>query len=366
MGELDACGVCNGPGEIYECGCSDIPAGDCDCDGNQLDALGVCGGGCPADENGDGICDTEVIGCTDESACNYDASTTIADNSLCPTQTSGHRKVLVPSMSADVLTSLLEIATVTATKKTLSACVAATAADADNDGLCDDIDECVGQLDAIGVCNGTCTSDTDGDGICDDDVDNGLDCNHDTDDDGIVDCQDPCPYGDFDDDGICDAIDPCVGVIDILGICNGHCFVNDDNDQICDDVDNCIDTDACNYADPANGTCLYLDECGNCGGTDYAVAPTQVPATMTLTLDVTMVHALAPTSVVCVLAALPAQEPSSNVAVPTSLLETATAKAISLTSAETAVARPTPVAPTKWLATTTRTQDVRSRTHVNT
>ena len=27
-GELDACGVCNGPGEIYECGCSDIPAGD--------------------------------------------------------------------------------------------------------------------------------------------------------------------------------------------------------------------------------------------------------------------------------------------------------------------------------------------------
>ena len=109
VGELDACGVCNGPGEIYECGCadipegdcdcdgtkktpwafaaaiarltrtltasatmwttalasltlvafatvlerfrcgcSDIPAGDCDCDGNQLDALGVCGGDCAA------------------------------------------------------------------------------------------------------------------------------------------------------------------------------------------------------------------------------------------------------------------------------------------------------------------------------
>ena len=25
VGELDACGVCNGPGEIYECGCADIP-----------------------------------------------------------------------------------------------------------------------------------------------------------------------------------------------------------------------------------------------------------------------------------------------------------------------------------------------------
>ena len=31
----DECGVCGGDG---------IPAGDCDCDGNQLDALGVCGG----------------------------------------------------------------------------------------------------------------------------------------------------------------------------------------------------------------------------------------------------------------------------------------------------------------------------------
>ena len=31
-------------GAIYECGCADIPEGDCDCDGNQLDALGECGG----------------------------------------------------------------------------------------------------------------------------------------------------------------------------------------------------------------------------------------------------------------------------------------------------------------------------------
>ena len=39
VGALDECGICNGPGAIYECGCSDIPEGDCDCDGNQLDAL---------------------------------------------------------------------------------------------------------------------------------------------------------------------------------------------------------------------------------------------------------------------------------------------------------------------------------------
>ena len=41
---------------IYECGCADIPEGDCDCDGNQLDAL-ECGGPCEADADADGICD---------------------------------------------------------------------------------------------------------------------------------------------------------------------------------------------------------------------------------------------------------------------------------------------------------------------
>ena len=40
--DLDACGVCNGPGATYECGCSDIPEGDCDCDGNVLDECGIC------------------------------------------------------------------------------------------------------------------------------------------------------------------------------------------------------------------------------------------------------------------------------------------------------------------------------------
>ena len=63
VGELDGCGVCNGPGAIFDCGCSEIPEGDCDCSGNQLDALGVCGGGCLADADGDGWCD-ECIGST--------------------------------------------------------------------------------------------------------------------------------------------------------------------------------------------------------------------------------------------------------------------------------------------------------------
>ena len=56
--------------------------GDCDCDGNQLDALGVCGGDCTADADGNGICDdAESGGCTDATACNYDSSATQDDGS---------------------------------------------------------------------------------------------------------------------------------------------------------------------------------------------------------------------------------------------------------------------------------------------
>ena len=43
-GIIDSCDVCNGSGPIYECGCSDIPDTDCDCDGNIYDECGMCGG----------------------------------------------------------------------------------------------------------------------------------------------------------------------------------------------------------------------------------------------------------------------------------------------------------------------------------
>ena len=71
--EVDECGVCGGDG---------IPVGDCDCDGNQLDALGVCGGPCLADVDGDGVCDDlEVPGCTNPLANNYDPNATDDDGS---------------------------------------------------------------------------------------------------------------------------------------------------------------------------------------------------------------------------------------------------------------------------------------------
>ncbi|MGY8887752.1 MAG: hypothetical protein ACKVJY_01820, partial [Flavobacteriales bacterium] len=62
-GSLDECDVCDGPGAIYECGCTDIPDGECDCSGNILDECGVCGGDnssctdCAGVTNGDSISD---------------------------------------------------------------------------------------------------------------------------------------------------------------------------------------------------------------------------------------------------------------------------------------------------------------------
>ena len=67
----DECGVCNGDGAIYECGCSDIPEGDCDCEGNQLDAIGVCGGDCLEDADGDGVCDPVLGPCEGQDFVTY-------------------------------------------------------------------------------------------------------------------------------------------------------------------------------------------------------------------------------------------------------------------------------------------------------
>ena len=80
IGQTDACGVCNGPGAIYECGCNDLPSGDCDCAGNGPVAGYDCEGNCLTDTDNDGVCDEfEVAGCTDAVACNYDAESTNDD-----------------------------------------------------------------------------------------------------------------------------------------------------------------------------------------------------------------------------------------------------------------------------------------------
>ena len=86
VGALDACGVCNGPGAVFTCGCNDIPAGDCDCNGNQLDVLGVCGGGCTNDMDSDGICDDvdPCVGVLDAvGTCNGNCQSDTNGNGIC-------------------------------------------------------------------------------------------------------------------------------------------------------------------------------------------------------------------------------------------------------------------------------------------
>ena len=158
---VDECGVCDGPGAIYECGCQNLPTGDCDCDGNELDALGVCGGGCTVDADNDGICDDgdSCVGQADEcGVCNGPGAIYACGCSPVP--------------EGD--------------------CDCQGTPDVDDDGICDNFDPCVGEFDATGVCNGGCQTDADGDGICDD---NGG--------------------------------DPCFGLMDSCGVCNGPGPVED-------------------------------------------------------------------------------------------------------------------------------------------
>ena len=241
VGELDACGVCNGPGEIYECGCSDIPegdcdcdgnvldecgvcggdgipAGDCDCDGNQLDAIGVCGGFCQEDVNENGICDVEeeCLGFVD--ACGICNGPGAIYECGCSD---------IPEGDCDCDGNQLDV---------VGECGGDCTTDEDGDGICDDVDPCVGELDACGVCNGPGEI---------------YECG----------CAD-IPEGNCDCDG---------NQLDALGVCGGDCEADDNGNGLCDadETMGCTDASACNYDADAtfdDGSCAELDECGVCGG----------------------------------------------------------------------------------------------------
>ena len=230
-GTYDSCCVCNGPGEIYECGCFDIPEDDCDCDGNQLDALGACGGSCEADVDADGVCDVdEIFGCTDEAACNYDPAATEEDGSCAEVDECGEcAGTGIPDDECDCDGNVLDA---------LGACGGTCEADDDGDGICDDEDDCIGSYDTCGVCNGPgeiyecgCSDILEGECDCDG---NQLDA--------LGECGGPC-IADADGDGICDDEDDCIGSYDACGVCNGpgeiyECGCSDipEGESECDEV----------------------------------------------------------------------------------------------------------------------------------
>ena len=115
--------------------------------------------------------------------------------------------------------------------------------DSDGDGICDDIDDCIGFVDALGVCNGDCENDDDNNGVCDDSE--------------ILGCIDTnaCNYNSSatQDDGSCYNNDLGCGcdtpAADTGYDCDGNCLNDQDNDGICDEfeIEGCTDETACNY-----------------------------------------------------------------------------------------------------------------------
>ena len=249
FGTYDECGVCNGPGAIFECGCTDIPESDCDCDGNQLDALGVCGGDCEADDDADGICnDDEIPGCQDESACNLDIFATDSDfciypEGICETcsgENDGTGTVVNNDSDGDGVCDEDEVP---GCQEETACNYNSNATDSDNscvfpEGICE---SCSGETDGSGT---VVNNDADGDGICDD----------------VDDC-----FGTYDECGVCNgpgAIFECGctdipesdcdcdgNQLDALGVCGGDCEADDDADGICndDEIPGCQDESACNF-----------------------------------------------------------------------------------------------------------------------
>ena len=286
--ELDACGVCGGPGAVYECGCADIPEGDCDCEGNQDDAIGVCGGDCFDDVNDNNICDTDEQGCTDPSNPNYDPNAAFDDGSCfvggCTFPTACNYN---PDADFQIVGSC-----------DFTSCSGCTNPDACNYDADATLDNGLCELPAFAYdCDGNCLNDADGDGVCDElevagctepnspnfdpyaTDDNGTcltggctiasACNFDAGADYLlagacefsscVGCMDVNACN-FDPEALVPNLALCTYPADQFLDCDGNCTDDVDGDGICDqfEIPGCTDPAAQNYNPEAtddNGTC---------------------------------------------------------------------------------------------------------------
>ena len=308
VGTVDECGVCNGEGAVFECGCLPLLPSWCDCNGNTLDALGVCGGDCAADDNNNNICDAdEVTGCQDDTACNYNAAANMpgacayaSGCNTCSGETDGTGIVVDNDSDDDGVCDANEVSgctdatacnydstPTTDTDNTLctyvdgvcDTCVNGLIVDndSDNDGVCD-ANEVTGCTDPT-ACNydSTSTTDTDNtlctyvDGVCET-CEAGLIVDNDSDDDGVCDanevtgCTDPTACN-YDSTSTTDTDNTlCTYVDGVCETCEGGLIVDNDtdNDNVCDadEVPGCTDATACNYnpeATDSDGTCTFED-----------------------------------------------------------------------------------------------------------
>lgn len=176
-----------------------------------------CDGNCINDTDGDGLCDElESSGCTDPSACNYNANATDDDGSCESTSCLG--------CTDDMACNYDPSATI-------------------DDGSCEST-SCAGCTDGM-ACNYNMTATLD-DGSCD------YSC---------IGCTDmeACNY---DMDATTDSGDCTYPLADYLD-CDGNCLNDEDNDGLCDEEEGCSDPEACNYDPSAEVTvadyCLIVD-----------------------------------------------------------------------------------------------------------
>eukprot|EP00940_MAST-03C_sp_MAST-3C-sp2_P001428 g1428.t1 len=245
------------------------------------------------DEDGDGVCDHFIQGCTNTTSCNFDPDATYDDGSceFPPSPLLDCDGECVRDADGDGVCDELEI----------SGCTNATSCTFDPNAT-DDDGSCEFPPSPLLDCDGECLHDLDNDGVCDEleiaGCTNATSCTFEptaTDDDGscvyptdpLLDCDGECLH-DLDNDGVCDELeiagctnatsctfDPsathddgsCVYPTDPLLDCDGDCLHDADDDGVCDEneISGCTNETSCTY-DP-----MATDDDGSCKFPRYPI-----------------------------------------------------------------------------------------------
>ena len=228
----------------------------------------------PNDDDGDGVCNAdETEGCTDPTACNAgDYSDT--DNSLCEYAVDVNNGIT--NLDCDGNCYNDADGDGVCDEDEIGGCTDASACDYDADAT-DDDGSCTYPVDIYGLdyvdCDGGCLNDADGDGICNEDetdaCTNPEACNYNA--DPTVDTDNSLcvfPYDDVN-AGLCSAIEnPCNTTPADLLDCNCDCLNDADGDGICDEseISGCTDAGANNY------DACATDDDGSCTGCTNPIA----------------------------------------------------------------------------------------------